>query len=336
MTGNDEPWSLRFKDLFSGSFKKRPKETLETPETFSPIPRPWRWTRIFLFLLIMTIVYYLIVMNGGIYLAFPWLALIAASVIPITILVLLYECAYVENVPLIHVMVVFFVGTAVALLALISIKIIVLPGNLETILAAPIFEELAKIVAIYVVFAFIKIRRVSTALLIGWTIGAGFQIVETLGYSTFNGLFEAFSEEGSGFIDDSTMVFRSVFAFGSHALYGTMEAAGLMFSRPIKEGEKGNIRRIWLWGTMAVILHMSWNGSSVLCGDDLAAFTWIALGMELITIAIFIYLLDAGIRDQKRWWSEIQESAEVPESPVDVPAEADSHDSAPVSGSQES
>jgi RsiW-degrading membrane proteinase PrsW (M82 family) len=319
MTGNDLPWSLHFKEMFSRSFKKRSKEKTDSEETFSPIPRPWRWTRTFLFLLVMTIVYDLIVMNGGIIVAFPWLALIAASVLPITILVLLYECASVEEVPLIHVTEVFFIGTAVALLAFISLNVIPLPEDWAAILAAPILEELAKIVAIYIVFAFWKIRRVSTALLIGWTIGAGFQIVETLGYSTIYGLAELISEEGSGVIDDSTLFFRSVFAFGSHALYGAMEAAGLMFSRPIQEGEKGNSRRIWLWGAIAVIFHMSWNLNAVLSSEDTVKLTWIALGLEVITIPVFFYLLDAGIRDQKRWWFELQKSAEVPETPEEVP-----------------
>jgi RsiW-degrading membrane proteinase PrsW (M82 family) len=216
-------------------------------------------------------------------------------------MVLLYECVSEDHPRLVDLAVVFLVGTAGSLMAFISLDIPLFFEVLQVVVGGPIIEEIAKAIAIYVAIVFLKVRRVSVAILIGWVIGSGFQIAETLGYATFFGYQSLFMGQVlPTIVDDYAMVFRSLFAFGSHALFGAMEGAGILFSRAVPEGSKTKSSRFFLWLAMAVVLHMLWNVNAFFNGENRTVLTIVSVVFELGVIPIFLYLLDAGIRDGNR------------------------------------
>jgi RsiW-degrading membrane proteinase PrsW (M82 family) len=298
LTGNSEPWSFNFKEVFSLSFKKHKKDTVIQKDDFSAMPHPWIWLRAFLFLLTLSFVYYTIVYSGGVILAFPWFALVTASIIPITVAIFLFESNIKESISLINIIFVFFAGNALSFAALIYINLNVGIESINTAFIAPFIEELAKLLPIIIAISLLKIKRLSSAIFIGWLVGAGFEIAETLGYSTFLGFAEMFSETNMAFLPDpSTLIERSLYAFGSHALFGAIEGAAFLLSQK-RDNIKFNKKRFVVWISLSIIFHMAWN-SNVVFNSSPNLTIIICVILQVIMIGVFIFLYDACIRDNK-------------------------------------
>ena len=298
LTGNSEPWSFKFREVFSLAFKKHCKNYNQQNDEFTFIPKPWIWLRVFGLLILLSFIYYTIIYSGGVYLAFPWFSLVTASIIPITVAVFLYESNIKESVSLINILIIFFVGTAFAFVALININVGV--GN-EAIYAAffaPVIEEIAKLIPIMIAIILLKTKRLSSAVLIGWLVGAGFEIAETLGYATYNG-YEAVFSSSSSFIlpDASTLFIRSLVAFGSHGLWGAIEGAAFYLSHK-QENNKFITKRFLAWMGLSVAFHMLWNSNAFFTSSDIVRII-IMIILQAMMIGIFIYIMDACIRDNK-------------------------------------
>lgn len=298
LTGNSEPWSFNFKEVFSKTFKKQSINTISQNDVSSIIPKPWKWLRVFLFLLLLSFIYYTIIYSGRVILAFPWFALVTASIIPISVAVFLYESNIKESVSILHILVIFFAGTAVAFFALININVGVGNEAIYVAFIAPIIEEIAKMAPIIIAIVLLKTKRLSSAVLIGWVVGAGFQIAETLGYATFFGLQDLFpSQDAFAMPDASTLIFRSIFAFGSHGFFGAIEGAAFYLSHK-QENQKFNTKRFLVWVGLSVILHMLWNSSATFISSDLLRII-VFIILQIAMVGVFVYLYDACLRDNK-------------------------------------
>lgn len=307
MTGNDKSWTLKFKTLYSETFKRH--NHIKNDEEASVVethPKPWKWFRVFGFLLLISAFSFLNVLMVG-ELAFPWLALIFSAVIPITVAVFLFETLNAEKVKLLDIFLMFLIGTTVAFLAVGILNIDLGRNGLNAALVAPIIEEIAKVIPIIIAIHLLKVKRVSTALFIGWIIGSGFQIAETLGYATFFGYEGIFSKiefipggyKFIGSLDFSTLVIRFFVGFGSHAFWGAIEGAAFIFAK--KAGvKKYNFGRFAIWIGFCIVMHSLWNTNSTFNNHIFLSFLIMGL-IQAMYIPIFFYLIDSGLRDEKEF-----------------------------------
>lgn len=298
LTGNSEPRSYKFKEIFSLSFKKHSKNYNHQYDEFTFIPKPWIWLRVFGFLLLLSFIYYSIVYSGGVLLAFPWFSLVTASIIPITVAVFLYESNIKESVSLINILIIFFVGTAFAFVSLININIGVGNQAIYAAFIAPFIEEIAKLIPIMIAILLLKTKRLSSAVLIGWLVGAGFEIAETLGYATYYG-FEAVFSNSTSFImpDANTLILRSLIAFGSHGLWGAIEGAAFHLSHQ-QENKKFITKRFLAWMGLSIAFHLMWNSNAFFISSENVS-NIIMIILQAMMIGVFIFIMDACIRDNK-------------------------------------
>lgn len=119
-------------------------------------------------------------------------------------------------------------------------------------------EEIAKIIPIIAVIKQLKIKSVSGAILIGFVIGAGFEISENLGYSTYFGFESLFDY---GFIDESVLFIRLLYSFASHAIWGAIEGAAFALTSHEKQSKRKTLK-VAIWYGFPVLTHLLSNISA--------------------------------------------------------------------------
>jgi RsiW-degrading membrane proteinase PrsW (M82 family) len=312
LTGATIDKKIELKTLFSETFKNHKKSKTELLDSQTNHPKPWKWLRVMLFLLILGIVSFLNTLLIG-ELAFPWLALMVASIIPITCAVFLNETVLLEKFRFLDISIVFLIGTTISFLATGILLVDLGDTGLNAVLVAPVIEEIAKFLVILFAIKLMKIKRVSSAIFIGWVIGAGFQIAETLGYSTFFGYYGIFSQIQllpggtnyifTGTLDFSTMFTRFFFSFGSHAFYGAIHGAASIFASR-GSTRKHKIGRQVVWFAFCVLMHMIWNIVSVYITIPVLG-TILSIFIQLLYFPLFFYLIDAGMRDHNEYMASM-------------------------------
>ncbi len=322
MTGYDKGFEVNLKDLFTNSVK--PIVTVD--ETGKVNKKTKLWLRVFLLLLSLCFVYIFIVYLNDVALAFPWLALIASAIVPITVATFIYEIPGKESVSIMNIILVFLIGTAGAFFALVQMFVSYGYEEINIIIIAPIIEEIAKAIVVISTIQLLKIKSVKSAILIGWVVGAGFQIAESLGYATYygyEGIFTQieFVDETTyyfvGFIDYSTLILRSIFSFGSHALYAALGGAAYMLSAAkINNRKHFNYLRFIIWFMIPILLHALNNLFSVFVTNAFALYS-VLISLEIVTVFIFYYLLNVITLDEKYYVDEtLLIQSELPNEPT--------------------
>lgn len=292
MTGHKEKWELNISKLSSHIFRIHKKEVLdETASSYHP--NPWKWSRLFVSLIGLSILLLLAVLALGL-IPYPWLSLIVASIIPISLMLFLYEFSAHTQISIKNLVIIFFVGSALSFLAIWFLSFATGLPFLDMTIAV-IVEEIAKGIPILLAIRLLKIKRLSSALLVGWTIGAGFDIAETLGYSSITGV-TIFLLNGT--LDFSPIFVRLLSAFNSHSLWGAILGGAIIMSLR-EDGKRFHYGRLSIWFSIPIILHFLNNVIS----NYVVSIGWsivLLLILQIIAIPIFIYILDCGVRDQKR------------------------------------
>ncbi|MFA7076469.1 MAG: hypothetical protein WC152_07395 [Candidatus Izemoplasmatales bacterium] len=110
----NQDWSLKPKYFFGNVFKNHKKTNEEVFIIDKHLKAPWRWSRILAFFTSIVIpLYFAVLWLGPI--PFPWLALIVAMTIPLSIILLIYDLTKIEKIQPIHLIVIFFVGSTISL-----------------------------------------------------------------------------------------------------------------------------------------------------------------------------------------------------------------------------
>ncbi|VEU82221.1 PrsW family glutamic-type intramembrane protease [Acholeplasma hippikon] len=273
-----------YKIFFSKSFTNRNKKEIIY---FDNLPIPYLWTRVFLFMLGLSLVSFLNTIYVGVY-AFPWLTLIAASVIPMTFTVFFYEIMKDKIIGIGKAIIIFFIATTLSLFIVGQINFGV-SDFVDTVMIAPLIEEFAKMFTIYIVIKNVKAKKVSQGVFIGFLVGAGFQIAETMGYATIwgiNGLIRSQS------IDYTVLFRRSAHAFMSHALFGALHGMGIILSIRLKNN-------VWIKiSLLALVSHMAWNFVAVMMLPSFFEESLFIL-IDLLFIPCFFMLLNVSLYDDK-------------------------------------
>ena len=236
--------------------------TIPDPETLSSAcPRPWLYSRVFLFFLLVTALLFAanVLINRG---QFGNVLVIGAFGVPFTVLVLFFEFNVFRNISFYTVFKALFIGGGLALIATAVLPSFQLLGNTSVLdaFAAGIGEEVAKLLVVYWI---LKRNRaypyILNGLLIGAAVGAGFAAFETAEYGMRNLL-----EEGDGWTGHSALfvlALRNLLAPGGHVVWAAVSGGALLYAMRREPLSTAVFVRKAFWAAflLPVALHILWD-----------------------------------------------------------------------------
>ena len=314
------------KEFFlSGAFRKRSKEEYGTALSYGftseqknvmDVAQPWLYIRAFFFLLICFAVGSFASALSGV----PEFAIIFGSCFSVLpLLILMYELNFSRDVNLFQLLSMFiFGGFAAIILVLLFGNIIPLSElSVYPYIFAPIIEELAKAVIAVIFIAKMKPKNVLTGILIGFAVGAGFDVFENMLYG-FNSYLLGLITEGLYTNAHMTnLMLRSLSGFFVGHHYYTAIFAGVYLLCKKKSGfakEELFQPRVLGGFLVAVLLHALWNTSSLLGGFGFV----LMLAVSAASVIIFFFLSSLGVSQMKAM--DIYKSAKAAESAAEAPA----------------
>ncbi|MBQ3314943.1 MAG: PrsW family intramembrane metalloprotease [Kiritimatiellae bacterium] len=262
------------RDFFSEVFKRHTEDdaeqvvivgaagTIPDPDTLaSECPRPWLYTRVFMFFMLVTVLLFVANMltNPG---QFSNVFVIGSFAVPFTVLVLFFEFNIFKNISFYTVLKALFIGGALSLIVTAMLPSFWVQGitSVSDAFVAGIGEEIAKLLVVYWI---LKRNRaypyVLNGLLVGAAVGAGFAIFETAGYcmaSLFGGDNTWLGKESM-----SVLALRNFLAPGGHVVWAAISGAGLLFAARREPISAGMFRRKAFLGAflVSVGLHVLWD-----------------------------------------------------------------------------
>ena len=236
--------------------------TIPNPDTLtSECPRPWLYTRVFMFFMLVTALLFVANMltNPG---QFSNVFVIGSFAVPFTVLVLFFEFNVFKNISFYTVLKALFIGGALSLIVTAMLPSFWFQGitSVSDAFVAGIGEEIAKLLVVYWI---LKRNRaypyVLNGLLVGAAVGAGFAIFETAGYCIVYLLGGDNSWLGKESM--SVLVLRNLLAPGGHVVWAAISGAGLLFAARREPISAGKFSRKAFLGAflVSVGLHVLWD-----------------------------------------------------------------------------
>ena len=259
--------------------------TIPDPATLSSeCPRPWLYTRVLAFFLLVTVLLFLAntLTNPG---QFSSVMVIGAFAVPFSTLVLLFEFNVFRNISFYTILKAVFIGGALSLIVTAVLPSFWFHGITKTsdAFAAGIGEELAKMLVVYWI---LKRNRaypyILNGILVGAAVGAGFAIFETAGYAMF-GLFGG-NNAWLGKDAMTILLIRNLLAPGGHVIWAAISGAGLLMAmrrEPLSAKVFGR-QTFWAAFLIPITLHVLWD-------FPLFDSTWAAFGgVSILTLLAWI------------------------------------------------
>lgn len=282
-------------------------------------PSPWVFSRVLVFFGFVVALLFFCISDENMK-AVPAYLMTAALSVPVCIMVLLYELNIRRDVSFYSVIKIFALGGCLSILFTLFIGANV--QYREAYWAGPI-EEFAKLFAVVIIASTYRKGSVLTGVLLGCAIGAGFAVIETMGY-----VYECVIRIGIGVLQLSgkgapesaimefvssqnhpaaVLFWRTIFSPLCHVVWTAITAGA--FWMVMGEKVKAKIRsandtsidfsifknlRFLSIACIPVILHMVWNSSF---GDEYLLVKWSAIG--IIGWFVLLRLVQMGINQVK-------------------------------------
>lgn len=220
----------------------------------------------------------------------PLLILLGAAVVPVSFVTFLYERRLPYDIGAGTVATVAFLGGVIGVLAASTWEYRTLQrlGTLP-MLGVGLVEETAKLLVPLVVLLFTRYRRPEDGLLIGVAVGAGFAVLETMGY----GFVVLIQSNGDLSAVDGVLLLRGLLSPAAHMAWTGLTAAALWQAAYHRWHPSGLLRFVAAFA-IAVALHTAWDSASrTPVYAVLAAISLILLG---ITAHRLHHLVATGAR----------------------------------------
>ena len=259
ITGEDSgtPIEIRFRDVFSGILKKHTQTeadelficgtTLTTPDVKDisrEWPKPWLFSRVFVYLLAASILLAFLVFNMESYLAVPGLMFVSSVVGPVSAVIFFFEVNSPRNISIFQVVQVLVIGGLMSMIVTLMLgNYVYQSSSLIGAFGIGFVEELGKaiIVASFInrITANNKKRYILNGLLVGSAVGAGFALFETAGYvfmAFLNSIqidigwssFSFFYDFGQSVQEmGGVIILRGVTSLGGHVVWAAISGAAL-------------------------------------------------------------------------------------------------------------
>lgn len=286
---------LTLKDVFSDVFKPHSKKdgekvfmagtSLTTPsekEMLSEWRKPWLFARIGVIGLVFIALLFVLMLSGaGNYAVVP-LVFVGATIIPLAVLLFLWEMNIPRNIPIYGVLIMLFIGGAISLIITWFLGSIV--GSVPAYWA-PLSEEPAKLLALCLFLHSSQNKYILNGLLIGAAIGTGFAAIETMGYT----LGEAYNI--------NLLLKRGLLSPGGHVAWAAMYGGALAM---VKGSQNLELKHFFepdflkFFG-LAFLLHFLWNSDIPMLSIPLFVDLKFIILITVAWLAI-INLLNKGIQ----------------------------------------
>jgi protease PrsW len=222
-------------------------------------PRPWVFGRLLLLALAVYGAFISAWTHSGNRNLIPGLILAGSFAVPVSILVLFFECNARRNVSLYQVMRLLLLGGVLSLLLSLFMYRLGAAFPIQWLGAsiAGLVEEPAKLLTLAIVINNPRYRYTLNGLLLGAAVGTGFAAFESAGYAFRAGL------EGGSLVMRDVILTRGLLAPFTHIVWSAM-AAGALWR--VKRGARFRWRmlrepRFVRVFAVAIFLHMIWDAS---------------------------------------------------------------------------
>lgn len=187
---------------------------------------------------------------------YPMYMVSSAFVVPVTILILIWEMNVPRNISIIQLFkYVMYAGMISIFLTFVFRGIFLMTGDLPGWITAPIPEELGKFVMVYLIVKKLDCKYVLNGLLIGCAVGVGFSAQESAGYA-----FSLWQEGGdiSMYLNSIT---RGIWAVCGHEVWAAAYGAALVFSKKNEPLKMAHVATPQVLGAffISVAFHTAWN-----------------------------------------------------------------------------
>lgn len=295
--------SITWKDIFSDSFRKHSKADMEyamqTGTLARQVPegrmlktwsKPWLWWQtakygIGLMLGLYAVFYLCIFFLGAVSNSLGNMVMIIPPVvIPLIIMILLWELNVPQNISLMDLLAFFLVG-GIACFAINSAMFLPFPSGLPSYFAA-VREEPSKLGAALLILMYIeRVQKKKiyglTGLVVGAAVGAAFSGIESVSYAI------NYSDSAAVMID--VQLTRALLALGGHITYCVPYATAIAL-----KAKNGKITASSIFNPMtigaflfSVALHAIWNGSGstlvqliIVAGSLFLLLYWVKKAMQ--------------------------------------------------------
>lgn len=258
---------FKWKEIFSGVLNKPTQEERDRLyasgcESFMPRHGQMllQWTKPWLFFRfgIIGIVFSLLIiaalyMTNGQLIFYTLEVIIPPFVMPVTMLLFLWEMNIPRNISIFDLFKYVFIGGFFSLFFVFLILDNSFLGNTGVALATGISEELAKFIIVYIIIKNKNYKYILNGLLIGCAVGVGFATLESSMY--------ALSSILSGDNVFMTNLIRGILAVGGHSAWAAMYGAALVAVKKERELEFSYIWNKTVLGMLGltVLLHTIWD-----------------------------------------------------------------------------
>ena len=297
---------LRLRDLVINVLKRHGKEETEavftsgmtnnTPPEWaicSTWQKPWLFSRVFAFLAIVFIILRATIVNFSNNLMIPGTIFIGSLIVPLTLVIFLFEANAPRNMSIITVIKQFFLGGCASLfVTLFLFGYVNLSQNFSFFdaIIVGIVEEVGKLIVVAVFISRMNAKYTLNGILIGAAIGAGFSVFESAGYAFVFFIQSNFSLQTMFEI----IYLRGFLASGGHVIWAAMTGAAICLVKkdtPFNIGMLFKVDFLKLFA-VPVVLHSVWDMPINIFGN---AFI-IPLILTVIGWAFMLTLIDKGLK----------------------------------------
>jgi RsiW-degrading membrane proteinase PrsW (M82 family) len=267
------PLRAMWSEVFSAHSEEDVERCLAAgaPQTTPPLaavstdwPRPWVFGRLLVLALAVYGAFSIAWTHSGNRNLIPGLILTGSFAVPVSILVLFFECNVRRNVSLYQVMRLLLLGGVLALLLSLFMYRLGAAFPIQRLGAslAGLVEEPAKLLTLAIVINSRRYRYTLNGLLLGAAVGTGFAAFESAGYAFRAGL------EGGSLVMRDVILTRGLLAPFTHIVWTAMAAGALWRVKrgaPFRWSMLRDPRLLRVFA-VAVMLHMIWDSSFEVLG----------------------------------------------------------------------
>lgn len=221
---------------------------------------------------------------------FPTLLFVGAITVPASVLMLVYGLGQRVGRDGVLVAVTAVVGGIIGVIAASQLEALFVPRGpgvsaVSMAVVVAVIEESVKLIVPVVIFLVLRRRSPGLGVVIGIAAGAGFAVLETMGY----GFTALLTTGGDVAVVDQTLMLRALLAPASHVAWTGIVAAALWRTAEVNKPYRWTL----LIGAFltAVALHSAWDAT-----DSIA----VEVGVAVISLAVLILAVVAGIRAQRQ------------------------------------
>lgn len=204
---------------------------------------------------------------------FPLLMFVPAFIVPLTVLIFIWEMNVPRNISILDVMkYMMYSGLLSTLVTFFVRDILMMSADAEAYIAGPFPEEVAKFLMVYFIIKKLDCKYVLNGLLVGCAVGVGFSAQESAGYA-FTAFIETYTfglVNGSGEYNSMLLgleamqnvnLTRALFCWGGHIAWAALYGAALVHEKkqePLKMAHAATPSVLMALIT-ATGLHFVWN-----------------------------------------------------------------------------